>query len=180
MKPFLVLFALFAPPAVYNFVPAQTAVEYSVGSTLHTVHGTFALKRGTLRIDPASGRAEGELVVDASSGASGSQDRDHKMTHEILETDKYPEIVFQPDRMEGKLEPQGKSQVNLHGLLAIHGKQHEIAAAVEAQAVAGGYDATARFEVPFVDWGMKNPSTFILRVNKVVEVTVHTVVHATN
>ena len=87
MKPFLVLFALFAPTAVYNFVPAQTTVEYSVNSTLHTVHGTFALKRGTLRIDPANGRAEGELVVDASSGASGSEGRDHKMTHEILETD---------------------------------------------------------------------------------------------
>ncbi len=180
MKPFLVLFALFAPTAVYNFVPAQTTVEYSVNSTLHTVHGTFALKRGTLRIDPANGRAEGELVVDASSGASGSEGRDHKMTHEILETDKYPEIVFRPDHMDGKLEAQGKSEVKLHGILAIHGKQHEITAAVEAQAVAGGYDATASFEVPYIDWGMKNPSTFILRVNKVVTVAVHTVVHAAN
>jgi polyisoprenoid-binding protein YceI len=180
MRPFLVLFALFAQPAVYNFTPAQTTVEYSVGSTLHTVHGTFALKRGTLRIDLASGRSEGELVVDASSGASGSEGRDHKMTHEILETDKYPEIVFQPDRMEGKLELQGKSQVKLHGVLAIHGKQHEVIAAVDAQAVAGGYDATAAFDVPYVDWGMKNPSTFILRVNKVVTVTVHTMVKAAN
>ena len=177
MKPFLVLFALFVQPAVYEFTPAHTTVEYSVDSTLHTVHGTFALKRGTLRIDPAGGRAEGELVVDANSGASGSEGRDHKMTREILEADKYPDIVFQPDRMEGKLEPQGKSQVKLHGVLAIHGKQHEITAAVEAQAAAGGYDATARFEVPYIEWGMKNPSTFILRVNKVVTVTVHTVVH---
>jgi hypothetical protein len=64
--------------------------------------------------------------------------------------------------------------------LAIHGKQHEITAAVEAQAVADRYDATASFEVPYVDWGMKNPSTFILRVNEVVTVTVHTVVHTTS
>ena len=82
--------------------------------------------------------------------------------------------------MDGKLEAQGKSEVKLHGILAIHGKQHEITAAVEAQAVAGGYDATASFEVPYIDWGMKNPSTFILRVNKVVTVAVHTVVHAAN
>ena len=177
MKPFLVLFALFVQPAVYEFTPAHTTVEYAVDSTLHTVHGTFALKRGTLRIDPASGRAEGELVVDAGSGNSGTEGRDRKMTREILEADKYPEIVFQPDRMDGKLEPQGKSQLKLHGALAIHGKQHEITAAVDAQAVTGGYEATARFEVPYIEWGMKNPSTFILRVNKVVTVTVHTVVH---
>lgn len=176
MKPFLVLFALFVQPAVYEFAPARTTVEYTVDSTLHTVHGTFALKRGTLRIDPASGRAEGELVVDAGSGCSASAGRDRRMTHEILEADKYPEFVFHPDRMEGKLEAQGKSQVKLHGVIAIHGKQHEITADVDAQAVAGGYDATARFEVPYIDWGMKNPSTFILRVNKVVTVTVHTVV----
>lgn len=176
MKPFLALFALFLQPAAYEFAPAHTTVEYAVDSTLHTVHGTFALKRGTLRIDPASGRAEGALVVDASSGASGSEGRDHRMTREILEADKYPEIVFQADRMEGKLEAQGKSQVKLHGVLAIHGKQHEITAAVDAQAVAGGYDATARFEVPYIDWGMKNPSTFILRVNKIVTITVHTAV----
>ena len=177
MKPLLFLFALFVQPTVYEFTPAHTTVEYSVDSTLHTVHGTFALKRGTLRIDPASGRTEGELVVDASSGSSGTKGRDRRMTREILEADKYPDIVFQPDRMDGKLEEQGKSQVKLLGMLTIHGKQHEITAGVDAQAVAGGYDATARFEVPYIEWGMKNPSTFILRVDKVVTVTVRTVVH---
>jgi polyisoprenoid-binding protein YceI len=79
-----------------------------VDSTLHTVRGAFALKRGTLRIDPGSARAEGKLVVDANSGASGSEGRDTKMTRAVLESAKYPEMVFQPDRLEGKLEPEGK------------------------------------------------------------------------
>jgi polyisoprenoid-binding protein YceI len=174
MKPFLILFAFLAPQTAYELAPAHTEVEFTVDSTLHTVHGTFALKRGTLRIDRASGRVEGELVVDANSGASGSEARDHRMTREILESAKYPEIVFQPDRIvEGALNPAGKSQVKVHGVFAIHGKQHELTALVDAQAVPEGYDATARFEVPYVDWGMKNPSTFILRVNKVATVTVH-------
>jgi polyisoprenoid-binding protein YceI len=176
MKPLLALFALFASPAVYNVESAQTTVEYSVDSTLHTVHGTFALKRAALNLDPTTGRAEGELVVDANSGASGSEARDHRMTREILETAKYPEIVFRPDRIDGKLAPEGESHLALHGVIAIHGAQHELTAQVDARPIAEGYDATARFDIPYVDWGMKNPSNFVLRVNKVVKVTVHTVV----
>jgi hypothetical protein len=199
MKPLVALFALLASPVAYNFEPAQTTVEYSVDSTLHTVHGTFAFKRGTLNIDPASGRAEGEWAIDANSGASGSEARDGRMTREILEAAKYPEIVFRPDRMEGTisgyfaasrisrvirpdrmegtLAVEGESHFALHGIIAIHGGQHELVAQVDARAVAGGYDATAHFDIPYVDWGMKNPSNFLLRVNKVVKVTVHTVVH---
>jgi polyisoprenoid-binding protein YceI len=176
VKPVLVLFALLGQTAVFDLSPARTSVEFMVESTLHTVHGTFTLKHGTLRLDPNTGSVTGELVVDANSGDSGSEGRDHRMAREILESAKYPEIVFRPDRMEGTLAAQGKSQVKLHGAFSIHGAQHDVTAPVEAQAVAGGYDATARFEIPYVEWGMKNPSTFILRVNKTVTVTVRTVV----
>src|SRR5215469_11341846 len=117
MKPLLALFALFASPVIYKVEPAQTTVEYMVDSTLHAVHGTFALKRSALSIDPGNGRVEGELAVDANSGASGSEARDHRMTREILEATKYPEIVFQPDRLEGSLAEQGESRVALHGVL---------------------------------------------------------------
>jgi hypothetical protein len=47
-------------------------VEYKLGAVLHTVEGTFALKRGHFSFDPESGRAAGELVVDATSGQSGN------------------------------------------------------------------------------------------------------------
>src|SRR6202030_3781855 len=103
-----------------------------VDSTMHTVHGTFTLKHGTLRLDPATGSVAGELVVDANSGASGNESRDHRMAREILESAKYPEIVFRPDRMEGALAAAGKSQVKLHGAFSIHGAQHDVTAPVEA------------------------------------------------
>jgi hypothetical protein len=34
-----------------NVDPAQSHVHYAIDSTLHTVHGTFALKNGSVRID---------------------------------------------------------------------------------------------------------------------------------
>jgi len=156
--------------------PAQTKVEFTLGSLLHTVHGNFQLKRGTLSFDPQSGKAHGELVVDAASGESGSPARDKRMHASILESAKYPEITFRPDRVDGKVAPDGKSQVQLHGVFAIHGVEHEILLPAAVDAAAGQYSVSATFEVPYVKWGMKNPSTLLLRVNDKVEIAIHTVV----
>jgi polyisoprenoid-binding protein YceI len=157
--------------------PAQTKVEFTLGSLLHTVHGDFHLKSGTLSFDPQSGRAHGELIVDAASGESGSPARDKRMNSSILESAKYPEITFRPDRVDGKVAPEGQSHVQLHGIFAIHGVDHEILFPILVDASAGQYNVTGTFEVPYVKWGMKNPSTLMLRVNDKVEITIQTVAH---
>jgi polyisoprenoid-binding protein YceI len=172
----LLAFLLLAAPAAFDFSPARTTVAFTLDSTLHTVHGTFAWKHGTLRLDTATGTADGELVVDATSAQSGDDGRDKKMRSEILETAKYPEITFRPDRMEGALAPTGKSSIKLHGVFSIHGGKHEMTVPVDVTGTAGGYDATARFEIPYIEWGMKNPSTLFLRASKTVVVIVHTLV----
>lgn len=166
---------LSAQPVVLQMDPGQTKVEFTLGDILHTVHGVFALKRGDLSFDPITGKAEGELVIDAASGDSGSNARDSRMKKNILETDRFPEIVFRPDRVEGKVSPRGASQVQLHGIFSIHGQDHEIAFPVAVESSNGQYEATAHFEVPYVKWGMRNPSTLFLRVNDKVEITIHTV-----
>jgi len=100
---------------VLNVDPSQSTVHYSVSSSLHTVHGTFAVKRGILRLDPATGKAAGEIVVDAASGESGSTSRDKKMHKEVLESARFTDIIFRPDRVEGAVPPQGTSSAQLHG-----------------------------------------------------------------
>jgi polyisoprenoid-binding protein YceI len=157
--------------------PAQTKVEFTLGDVLHTVHGTFRLKRGDLRFDTGSGRAAGELVVDATSGDTGSTARDRRMHRNVLESDRFPEIVFRPDRVEGRVALEGASEVQLHGIFAIHGAEHEITMPVQVEAQNGEFTAAAQFQVPYVKWGMKNPSTLILRVNDKVEISIHTVAH---
>lgn len=154
--------------------PDKSEVEFVVGSTLHTVHGSFHLKSGTMQFDPDTGQASGALVVDAASGSSGSSARDHRMNKEVLQTDRYPDIVFRPHRVEGKVAAEGNSQVQLHGIFSIHGADHEMTVPVDVQASAGAYTSTAHFQVPYIKWGMKNCSTFILRVNDTVDITVHT------
>lgn len=159
-----------AQETAFQLDPAQTSVTFTLGDVLHTVRGTFRLKRGSLEFEPASGGISGEIVVDAKSGESGSGMRDRKMNKEILESDRYPEIAFHPDRIEGVVASQGKSSVKVHGMFNIHGVDREITVPAEVEMSADHWTATVHFTVPYAKWGMKNPSTLFLRVNDSVEI----------
>jgi len=152
--------------------PAQSTVHYSVSSSLHTVHGTFALKRGTLRFEPATGKANGEIVVDAASGQSGSDSRDKKMHKEVLESNRFTDIIFRPDRVEGTVQPQGTSSTQLHGVCVLHGSEHEITVPVHAELKSNQWKGTANFSVPYDKWGLKNPGNFLLKVDHSVSIEV--------
>ena len=155
-----------------EFTPVQTSITFTLGDVLHTVHGAFDLKSGTVHFNPVTGAIGGEILVDATSGRSGNSSRDGKMHREILESAHYREITFLPDRVDGKVNPQGKSSIQLHGMFGIHGASHEIMVPVEVEMTPDHWTATAHFAVPYVKWGMKNPSTFILRVNQTVDIDV--------
>jgi len=161
--------------ASFNLDPAKTEVHFTLHDVLHTVHGTFQLKRGGIEWDPGTGKASGEVVVDVTSGASGSNARDHRMHKEILESRKYPEAVFAPDHVEGQIAEQGESQVDVHGMFRIHGAEHELVMHFVVEAASGQYSATAHFTIPYVKWGMKNPSNFLLKVDDHVEMDIHAV-----
>jgi polyisoprenoid-binding protein YceI len=150
--------------------PARTSVNYTLGDVLHTVRGTFQVKRGSLQLDPSAGKLTGEIVVDAKSGESGSGMRDRKMHREVLESEKYPEISFRPDRLEGPVASAGKSSVKVHGMFGIHGVDREITVPAEVEMSADHWTAAVHFTVPYEKWGMKNPSTLFLRVNDSVEI----------
>jgi polyisoprenoid-binding protein YceI len=161
------------PPAseiVLGIDPTHSKVHWTLGSTFHTVHGTFALKKGTVHLDPASGKAGGEIVVYATSGDSGNDSRDKKMHKEVLESGQYPDVIFRPDRVEGKITPQGTFTVQVLGIFVLHGHEHELTVPVQAELAADHWTGSAKFSVPFIDWGLKNPSSFLLKVNHAVEI----------
>jgi YceI-like domain len=163
-----------AKPAAAQIVlsvdPAKSTVHWSVESSLHTVHGTFHVKRGTVSVDAATGQASGEIVVDATSGESGNDGRDRRMHKEILESSRYSEVVFRPDRADGTIVSRGNSSLKLHGIFSLHGAAHELSVPTEATLGEGQWNGTATFEVPYIAWGLKNPSNFLLKVKPVVDV----------
>jgi polyisoprenoid-binding protein YceI len=153
-----------AGPLVFAVGPTQSTVHWTLGSSLHTVHGTFALKRGILQVDPATGKASGEIVVDATSGKSGNDGRDRKMHKDVLESGRFAEIIFRPDSISGKLDTQGASAVQVRGVFLLHGSEHELTVPVEVNLAGDHWSGSAKFSIPFIEWGLKNPSTWLLKV----------------
>ena len=78
--------------------------------------------------------------------------------------------MFRPDRVEGRVAALGDSTVHVHGMFTIHGAEHEITISVRVEMAPGRWTATSRFTIPYVKWGMKNPSTFLLRVDQSVDI----------
>lgn len=177
MRLTLLTLGLFFHAAAADFrvelAPESTTINWTLGDVLHTVHGTFQLKCGEIRFDTDNGKASGAVVVDASSGESGNGSRDSRMHKNVLESTKYSEISFTPNRMEGNVSPREKSSVKLHGTMKIHGAAHEITAPAEVTIQDGLLTADIKFDVPYVAWGMKDPSNFLLKVSKSVSIEIH-------
>jgi polyisoprenoid-binding protein YceI len=159
-----------ASEITFGVDPAQSKIHWTLESTVHTVHGSFTFKKGSMQVDTSTGKASGEIVVDATSGNSGNDGRDKKMHREVLESSKYSDIIFRPDHVEGRISQQGICTVQLHGILVLHGSEHELTVPIQGELAGDHWSGTAKFHVPFIDWGLKNPSNFFLKVNHAVEV----------
>jgi hypothetical protein len=62
LAPLVLLAADAAAPAeeiALRLDPALSKVEFTLGDVLHTVHGTFKLRSGSIHLDPASGKVSG-------------------------------------------------------------------------------------------------------------------------
>lgn len=151
---------------------AKTKIVFVLSDVLHTVHGTFQLRYAHISFDPASGAIAGSITVDAASGSSGSAARDKRMTRDILQAQRYPEIRFTPSKLAGSISTSGTSNLQITGSFLIHGQVHEITIPMQIQMSRQEFTAAGKFIVPYVEWGMKNPSNFLLKVSDKVEIDI--------
>jgi polyisoprenoid-binding protein YceI len=159
-----------APLISLELDPAQSKINWTLSATFHTVHGTFACTKGAIQFDPATGKTSGEIIADARSGESGDPGRDKNMHQKVLESGKYTEVRFVPDRVDGKVALQGASKIQVHGTFQIHGTKHELKVPAEVNFSGERWTAKAAFDIPYVEWGMKDPSNMFLHVGPAVSV----------
>lgn len=174
---FVLALALSAFPAVAServlrLDPGETKVTFVLAATAHEVEGTLAVRSGEIRFDPETGSASGQITVDATRADTGNAKRDRKMHDDVLESARFPLIVFRPRSFSGKYREMGTSSVELGGTMSIHGNDHPMKLAAEITVDGDRLSGETTFSIPFVAWGMKDPSWFVLRVAKEVEVTV--------
>lgn len=174
---FVVLSVVFAKAAlaeesVVHFAPARTKITFTLSDPLHTVRGNFTLKQGEVRFNRETRVASGALIIDAKSGDTGSAGRDKKMHKEVIESDKFPEITFIPEKIIGAVPAQGTATVQVAGIFRIHGTDHPLTLTVPLEISGENVKTTISFDVPYVAWGMKDPSVFMLRVGKSVRIEI--------
>ena len=170
-----VILLAFAPAGaserVLRLDPQSTKVTFTLKATAHKIHGTLQLTDGEVRFDDETGWASGEINVDARLAQTGNTKRDRNMHGKVLQSELYPLLRFEPSRIVGRVANEGQSEIQLEGRLSIHGGEHPLTIRADVEIVDGRFSATTSFPVPYVEWGLRDPSVFLLRVAKVVEVT---------
>jgi len=157
---------------VLTLAPESTTISFTLGATMHDVHGTVGLARGTVHFAEIPGPATGEVVIDARTAETGNAKRDRKMHREVLESESHSEIVLSVTRLEGELPQEGEGPLALHGRLGLHGGEHDVVLDLRVTVTGAEVQAVGELRVPYVEWGLEDPSAFVLRVAKHVDVKV--------
>lgn len=160
----------YAQRQTFTVDPNASQVAWSLGGNGHHVTGTFHVQNGAVDFDRSAQSISGSVVVAAGSGNSGEASRDKKMNNEVLDVAHYSEITFSPQKYDGTIAANGDSTVQVSGIFTLHGTPHEITVPMQIHIDGVGLTAKTHFVVPYVKWGLKDPSVFILKVAKEVDV----------
>ena len=162
-----------AEPLRLEIDPSASAISFVLGGNTHTVHGSFQITSGRVLFNPGDGSLSGEIVADASSGTAENPKVVKRMHKEVLEVTSFPEIVFRPEKLE--LSADGGTHAELPGSFDIHGTSHNLTFPIDVLMDAERVTATAELEIPYVAWGIKDPSRFVFRSAKQVQVQIRLV-----
>ncbi len=160
----------FAQQQSFKIDPAKSDVSFSLGATGHQTHGTFQVQSGAVSFNPSAAKMSGKVVVTAMSGKTGNDKRDEKMWNEVLDAPHFTDVTFAPQSYEGKLSPDGDSTIQVSGIFTLHGTPHQMTVPMQVHIQGMNCVTKTHFVVPYVQWGLKDPSVFILKVAKEVDV----------
>ena len=162
----LALAVILAPAALaqhqtFTVNPDASEVKMKLNTTHEVVDGTFHIQSGSIEFDRRNPKMSGSVTVLGGSGKTGNDSRDKKMNKDILKVDQYTIVSFAPKTYTGTIAPSGDSTIQVSGVLTLLGNPHDLT--IPMQIHMDGLKATARvqFVVPYVQWGLKNPSFLI-------------------
>jgi polyisoprenoid-binding protein YceI len=160
----------FAQQQTFTVNPDASSVAFALSGTGHEVHGTFHVTSGTIQYDRNAPRMSGNILVSAGSGDSGDKGRDKNMHQKVLETDRFSDISFQPQSYTGTIASSGDSSIQVSGIFTLHGTPHDLTVPMQVHIDGQNVTAKGSFVVPYVKWGLKDPSVFVLKVAKEVHI----------
>ena len=167
----LALTVILAPAALaqqQTFVanPDASEVRITLKTTHEVVNGTFHIQAGSIVFDPSTPKMSGSVTVVAGSGATGNGSRDKKMKKDILEVEQYATVSFAPKSYTGAIAPSGDSAIQATGTFTLLGTGHEITIPIDVHLQDTTATAKAHFVVPYIQWGLKDPSFLFWKADK--------------
>ena len=173
MKSFTVfaLAAVLAPAALaqhqaFTVNPDSSQVRITLNTTHEVVNGVFHVQSGSIDFDPSASRISGSVVVLAGSGKTGNDSRDKKMNKDILKVEQYATVSFEPKTYTGALALSGDSNLQVTGIFTLLGTPHEITIPILVHLEGTTATAKAHFVVPYIQWGLKDPSFLFWKADK--------------
>lgn len=93
------------------------------------------------------------------------------MSTDVLDAPHFAEVSFVPQSYQGAIASSGDSAIQVTGTLTLRGAPHELTVPMQIHIDGATLTARTHFTVPYVKWGLKDPSVFVLRVAKEVEIS---------
>jgi polyisoprenoid-binding protein YceI len=138
--------------------PDSSEVKIKLNTTHEVVNGTFHIQSGSIEFDRSNSKMSGSVAVLAGSGETGNDSRDKKMNKDILKVDQYTIVSFAPKTYTGTIAPRGDSTIQVSGVFTLLGNPHDLTIPMQIHMDGSKATGRAQFVVPYVQWGLKNPS----------------------
>ena len=159
--------------------PDASDVRMRLNTTHEIVNGTFHVQSGSIDFDLTDPHMSGTVVVAAGSGKTGNNSRDKKM-NDILKVGQFTDISFSPKTYAGTIVPSGDSSIQVSGVFTLLGTPHDLTIPMQIHMAGSKTIAKAQFVVPYVQWGLKNPSFLIWKADNDVSIDLSLVGQMTN
>jgi polyisoprenoid-binding protein YceI len=153
--------AVLAQPETFAVNPDGSEVKMTLKTTHEMVNGTFHVQSGTIGFELSNPKMSGAIIVAAGSGKTGNGSRDRKMNKDILKVEQYATVSFEPKTYAGSLAASGDSSLQVTGIFTLLGSTHEITVPMLVHFDGANATVKGHFVVPYVQWGLKNPSFLI-------------------
>jgi polyisoprenoid-binding protein YceI len=150
--------AAFAQHQTFVVNPDASVVKIALKTTHELVNGTFHVQSGSIEFDPGTPTMQGSVVVAAGSGKTGNESRDKRMNKEILKVEQYATVSFEPKAYTGAIALSGDSTIQVTGIFTLLGTPHKITIPILIHLEGTDATAKAHFVVPYIQWGLKDPS----------------------
>jgi polyisoprenoid-binding protein YceI len=145
--------------------PDASEVKMTLKTTHETVNGAFHVQSGSIEFDCGTPKLSGSVVVLAGSGKTGNGSRDKKMNTDILQVKQHETVSFEPKTYTGAIATSGDSNIQVTGTFTLLGTPHEITVPMLVHLNGATATVKAHFVLPYVQWGLKNPTFLFWKVD---------------